>query len=176
MIVSLQTENGFILWKPSTRQRKRFQISLVLDDLKWPQIVKRMILIIQKINGKLFIQKPTILRDIKVVGRSLTNDTGFESYWAPFFLSNECKIFWMTFEKVGSTLYFKICSENNLSNIYFSVPDCTVSNDDESMTYNIIDFGWQIYVAILSVLSPTARSNVVANIIFVNNPRHLSVK
>ena len=46
----------------------------------------------------------------------------------------------ITFSKVGSTLYFKICSENNLSNIYFSVPDCTVSNDDDSMTYNIIDF------------------------------------
>lgn len=42
---------------------------------------------------------------------------------------------------VGSTLYFKICSENNLSNIFFSVPDCTVSNDDKSMTYNIIVFG-----------------------------------
>jgi hypothetical protein len=40
---------------------------------------------------------------------------------------------------VGSTLYFEICSANILSNIYFSVPDCTVKNANETESYKILD-------------------------------------
>lgn len=39
---------------------------------------------------------------------------------------------------VGSTLYFRICSQHELSNVYFSVPDCTVKNWDETESYQII--------------------------------------
>ena len=40
---------------------------------------------------------------------------------------------------VGSTLYFRICSQHELSNVHFSVPDCTVKNHDETESYKIID-------------------------------------
>jgi len=40
---------------------------------------------------------------------------------------------------VGHTLYFRICSQQDLSNIYFSVPDCTVKNHNETESYKIID-------------------------------------
>ena len=40
---------------------------------------------------------------------------------------------------VGSTLYFEICSANILNNIYFSVPDCTVKNANETESYKIMD-------------------------------------
>lgn len=39
---------------------------------------------------------------------------------------------------VGSTLYFQICDQQELSNVYFSVPECTVYNDDMSESYQII--------------------------------------
>ena len=29
---------------------------------------------------------------------------------------------------VGETLYFAICDNQNLNNVYFSVPECTVSS------------------------------------------------
>ena len=40
---------------------------------------------------------------------------------------------------VGSTLYFEICHTNPLENIYFSVPDCTVKNFNETESYKIMD-------------------------------------
>lgn len=40
---------------------------------------------------------------------------------------------------VGSTLYFEICAGHTLSNIYFSVPDCTVKNYNETESYKILD-------------------------------------
>merc|ERR1712176_1408456 len=39
---------------------------------------------------------------------------------------------------VGSTLYFQVCDQQELSNVYFSVPECTVYNDDMSESYQII--------------------------------------
>jgi len=40
---------------------------------------------------------------------------------------------------VGHTLYFRVCSEQDLSNVYFSVPDCTVKNHNDTESYKIID-------------------------------------
>jgi len=40
---------------------------------------------------------------------------------------------------VGNTLYFKICAQQDLSNIMFSVPDCTVSQPATGESYKIID-------------------------------------
>jgi len=40
---------------------------------------------------------------------------------------------------VGSTLYFEICHSNPLHNIYFSVPDCTVKNYNNTESYKILD-------------------------------------
>jgi len=39
---------------------------------------------------------------------------------------------------VGSTLYFQICDQQELSNVYFSVPECTVYNDNMTESYQII--------------------------------------
>lgn len=39
---------------------------------------------------------------------------------------------------VGSTLYFQVCDQQELSNVYFSVPECTVYNDDMTESYQII--------------------------------------
>ena len=39
---------------------------------------------------------------------------------------------------VGSTLTFEICDQQELSNVYFSVPECTVYNNDMSESYQII--------------------------------------
>jgi len=39
---------------------------------------------------------------------------------------------------VGSTLTFEICDQQELSNVYFSVPDCTVYNHNMTESYQII--------------------------------------
>lgn len=41
--------------------------------------------------------------------------------------------------QVGNTLFFQICVENPLANIYFSVPDCTVKNAAGTESYKIMD-------------------------------------
>ena len=39
---------------------------------------------------------------------------------------------------VGSTLYYKVCQAMPLDNIYFSVPDCTVTNANKTESYGIM--------------------------------------